>query len=350
MTKAVYLKHRLEFLVPSGTSRGVLKSKDSWFVILHDGERGTTGIGECSLIPGLSPDPLDRFEEILGSCCHRFEISGDIEGPELNEFPAIRFGFETAERDLRSGGSRILFKSEFTRGKSGIPINGLIWMGKKDEMLRQVSRKIEEGFRVLKLKVGAIEFQDELDILKHIRTTFTGRDLQIRVDANGAWTAEEALERMKRLSEFVLHSIEQPIPAGNWQEMAALCEKSPLAVALDEELIGIYRAQSKRELLETIRPRFIILKPTLLGGLKASEDWISHAEKTGTGWWITSALESNIALNAIAQWTYSTGNRMYQGLGTGQIFKNNIASPLEVIEGKLWYQPGKNWNLSPLKL
>lgn len=346
MLKATVTKHSLIFKQAGGTSRGVLHEKPSWFLkVFDDKNPEVLGIGECSIIPHLSPDNLKEIESIL------YNISKDVSafrGADLIEFPAVQFGLETALLDLKNKGQRILFPSEFTnRGKS-IDINGLIWMGSKKFMRTQVTEKIENGFKCIKLKIGALNFEDEIEILKEIRKNFNAETIELRVDANGAFAPDEALEKLKRLSDFQIHSIEQPINIGQFKKMAELCRITPLPIALDEELIGISDFAKKQKLLETIQPQYLILKPSLLGGLKKSEEWISLAEKHKIGWWVTSALESNIGLNAIAQWTYQLNNPMPQGLGTGKLFINNIPSPLNIKNAKLIYQPKINWNLNSI--
>ncbi len=337
---ATWKKYTLNFKRPSGTSRGVLTAKDSYIIGLS--KNGLTGIGECSLIKGLSPDPTDRMEDVLDSVCQASGEGRDFHEVDLGEFPSIRFGLEMALRDLEVGDHR-LFDTPFSRGDSGIPVNGLVWMGDKAFMKAQIKTKISDGFRCIKIKIGAIDFDEEIDLLKYIRSQFNADDIEIRVDANGAFTPEEAMDKLERLSVFDLHSIEQPIRQGQIDEMARLCAKSPLPIALDEELIGVH-GNAKAVLIDAIKPQYIILKPSLLGGWKASAEWIDIAKQWGIGWWVTSALESNIGLNAIAQWTATLDTTMYQGLGTGQLFTNNIPSPLNIRDGKLFYS-GK-WNLS----
>ncbi|MGB7786581.1 MAG: o-succinylbenzoate synthase, partial [Salinimicrobium sp.] len=236
--------------------------------------------------------------------------------------------------------------SEFTRGNKAIPINGLVWMGEERFMKEQIIQKIEQGFSCIKLKIGAIDFETEIGLLKYIRKEFSSEEIEIRVDANGAFSASEAMEKLKKLSELELHSIEQPVKQGQWELMAQLCEKTPLPIALDEELIGITGVTKKQELLQTIKPQYLIFKPSLIGGFRGTDEWISLAEKQKTGWWITSALESNVGLNAIAQYTFSTNNPMPQGLGTGGLYTNNFEAPLEVEKGHLWYRPKQEWKFN----
>ncbi len=347
MLKCDYIKIPLKFLHPAGTSRGVLYEKDSWFVRVTDpGNPGLSGIGECSLIPGLSPDSIFSFEQQLKAVCEAMETSDPL---DLTAFPSIRFGLETALRDLEQGGKRLLYPSGFTAGTTGIPINGLIWMGNKPEMLSRIARKLDQGFTILKMKVGALRFDDELEILRALRKEHPTSRLELRLDANGAWQPDEALEKLKQLSKFGIHSVEQPIPTGTPEAMAHICTNSPIPIALDEELIGVQATEQKEQLLATIEPQYIILKPSLLGGVSASKEWIGLAEKQGTGWWVTSALESNIGLNAIAQWTATLNTNLPQGLGTGSLFANNVPSPLTVTDSRLFYRPEKTWNLSTLR-
>ncbi|GIJ96095.1 o-succinylbenzoate synthase [Capnocytophaga stomatis] len=339
--KAFYKKHILDFKRPSGTSRGVLTQKETYFLTITDGEK--QGIGECGLLKTLSFDDRPDYEDTLQWVCDNISLGEEYLLEKLPEFPSIQFGVEQAFRSLISDNEYILFASDFTLGKASIPINGLIWMGSPEFMKSQIKEKLEQGFRCIKMKIGAIAFEQEYEILKNLRKEFSVQDIEIRVDANGAFSAEEALEKLKRLSELELHSIEQPIKANQIEKMAELCQKTPLPIALDEELIGVILFSDKKRLLEAINPQYIIIKPSLLGGYKNSEEWISLAEKQNIGWWITSALESNIGLNAIAQWTFSLNNPMPQGLGTGALYTNNIASPLSVQKGFLEYNPNINW-------
>lgn len=334
----------LDFKRPSGTSRGILTKKEAWFVhIWNDKNPEVKGIGECSIIRGLSPDDRDNYEEKIQEVCDHINQIEDYLADELIEWPSIYFGFEMALKDLANGGKRLLFNSDFTESEAKIPINGLVWMGDRAYMQEQVQEKIDTGYNCIKLKIGAINFQEELEILKSIREKFNSEQIEIRVDANGAFHPDEAMEKLKALSKFDLHSIEQPIKAGNWEAMANLCKETPLPIALDEELIGIYKLEDKIKLIKQIQPQYIILKPSLLGGFKGSQEWIDIAKAEGILWWMTSALESNIGLNAIAQWAYTLNNPMPQGLGTGQLFTNNIESPLEVSKGYLIYNQSKKW-------
>ena len=341
---ANYKKHTLNFKQASGTSRGVLKTKETWIITMNS--NGKEGIGECGMFKGLSVDDRPDFEAKLQWACNNVHLGLETLINELIEFPSIQFGMEMAFQSLESDNKFELFPSEFTKGNASIPINGLIWMGSEAFMKQQIKDKIEAGFNCIKMKIGAIDFQTEIDLLKSIRKEFNSKDIELRVDANGAFTPNEALEKLKRLSEFDLHSIEQPIKQGQINAMAKLCEVTPLPIALDEELIGIFGVTKKLELLQTIRPQYIILKPTLIGGFQGSDTWIGSAENKNIRWWITSALESNIGLNAIAQYTYKQKSKMPQGLGTGSLFTNNFESPLYVSKGHLHYDKNKNWEIN----
>ncbi|HHH54398.1 MAG TPA: o-succinylbenzoate synthase [Bacteroidetes bacterium] len=337
-------KKNLVFKFPAGTSRGILKVKPSWYFILKDTNLPTKEfVGECGLLPNLSIDDRQGYEIFLNKITERINDSQNLDSiDDLTGWPSIRFGLEMLKLDYHSG-NRILFSTPFTEGKYSIPINGLIWMGEKKFMYNQIKNKLEEGWKCIKIKIGAINFNEELSLLKYIRNQFSASDIEIRVDANGAFNFNNALEKLKRLSEFDLHSIEQPIKQGQIEEMSRLCEITPLPIALDEELIGINKIEDKYNLLNTIKPQFIILKPSLTGGIEASQEWIDVAKKLKIGYWVTSALESNIGLNAIAQWAATLDKDIIHGLGTGQIYTNNIDSPLEVNKGYLLYNPNSKW-------
>lgn len=325
----------LHFRQPAGTSRGVYTTRRVWYLHLtSDSQPGREGIGECAPLPNLSCDDLPHYEQLLSSLCQEAAQSG-IDYERLRPYPSILFGLETAFRHFERG-TASLWDTPFSRGEQGIPINGLIWMGSYTQMLAQIEAKMQAGFRCIKLKIGAIHFEEELSLLKMIRRHFSAKEIELRVDANGAFSPAEALEKLQRLSELDLHSIEQPIRAGQWDSMARLSQLSPLPIALDEELIGVHSTSRKKELLETIHPQYIILKPSLHGGLRGSQEWIAAASQLGIGWWITSALESNIGLNAIAQWCATLHNPLPQGLGTGALFTDNIPMPLEVRGDELW--------------
>ncbi len=338
------------FKQPAGTSRGVLAQKEVFYLLFSDKETGKSGIGEIAPIPKLSPDATAGLEDKVKELVAKINVGEEIVESELYGFPAIRFGYESAMKGLGSVSPILPYPSGFTAGEKGIPINGLVWMGNKEFMLGQVEEKLAAGFSCLKLKIGAIDFESEMDILRSIRKRFTKSQLEIRVDANGAFPADKALSVLKELVAFELHSIEQPIKAGQIKEMKKLCAETSLPIALDEELIGISKLSEKKKLLDEICPQYIILKPTLTGGIKASEEWIGLAEERGIGWWVTSALESNIGLNAIAQWTATLGTTNFQGLGTGALFTNNIDSPLHVTKGYILYNPEGKWDLEKLGL
>lgn len=344
MITASYKQYILNFKQPSGTSRGVLKTKETWFIILQEGTK--QGIGECGIFRGLSIDDRPDYEDKLEWTCNNIHLGLDSLLEELITFPSIQFGLEMAFMSLSAENKFELFPSAYTKSNDSIPINGLIWMGSETFMKQQIKEKIDAGFRCIKMKIGAIDFQTEINLLKSIRKEFTSTDMELRVDANGAFSVSEALEKLKILSEFNLHSIEQPIKQGQIEDMAILCEQTPLPIALDEDLIGIFDVTQKDVLLQTIKPQYIILKPSLVGGFKSGDEWIEIAEKQHIGWWITSALESNIGLNAIAQYTYVKDNNIPQGLGTGGLFTNNFDSPLVVKNGTLQYDNLKTWTFN----
>lgn len=344
MIKAVYKKYILNFKNPSGTSRGVLRTKETWFILLE--KNGKTGIGETGLFRGLSIDDVSNYEEKLIWVCKNINLRLDFLLKECIEFPSIQFGLEQAFLSLESTDKFNLFPSDFTKGNSAIAINGLVWMGDKQFMKSQIQEKLETGFSCIKMKIGAIDFNTEIMLLKSIRKEFSSNEIELRVDANGAFKPENALDKLKILSELDIHSIEQPIKQGQLQEMAFLCENTPLPIALDEELIGVFSSEEKKKVLATVKPQFIILKPSLVGGFSGSKEWIDLAESKNIKWWITSALESNIGLNAIAQFTHSLKNELPQGLGTGGLFTNNFESPLEVKNGTLHYNTSRKWNFN----
>jgi len=333
--KASFKKYTLKFKQASGTSRGVYTTRDTWFISLSDGTN--TGIGECAPLPDLSIESLTKMSSKLLQVCEEIGYFSSFPD-ELNAWPSIQFGLETALVDLKNGGNQILFPSSFTGGEEGIPINGLIWMGTPEFMKQQIRAKLDAGFRCIKLKIGSLDFKTEFELLKGIRKEFSADEITLRVDANGAYSFKMAQEHLKRLADLQIHSIEQPIEAGQWNEMAELCRQSPVPIGLDEELIGISGRIEMQKLLETIQPAYLILKPSLHGGFSGCEKWIEMAEKYNSGWWITSALESNIGLNAIAQWTFQLNPIGEQGLGTGQLFTNNIPSPLEIEGDHLWFR------------
>ena len=340
--KASYHQYMLDFKRPSGTSRGILTQKETWFLILE--HNGKMGVGECGLLRGLSIDDRPDYEEKLNWVCKNIHLGEEQLWNKTIEFPSIQFGIEMAFKSLESKKPFELFPSDFTNSKASILINGLVWMGDEAFIKQQIQEKIEQGFKCIKLKIGAINFDKELAILRSIRANFSPNQMEIRVDANGAFSLYTALDKLYQLNEFKLHSIEQPIAKNNTDMMAELCKKTPFPIALDEELIGVFSKQEKQDLLTKIQPQFIILKPSFVGGFRGTNEWIAIAEKLNIGWWITSALESNIGLNAIAQWTYLKNNKMPQGLGTGALYTNNFECPLKVLNGKLGYDKNVKWN------
>lgn len=346
-----YCKRTLVFNFDAGTSRGVLRTKDVfWVKAFHLDRPELVGWGEAAPLVKLSLDDREDFEEILRMTLLKMtDVSWkDDETGMLNqleklipfELPSIRFALETAILDLKNGGEKRVLGSDFHTGKKAIPINGLIWMGKKEFMLDQIQEKLAQGFQCIKMKIGAIDFHQELNLLSFIRSRYSKDQITLRVDANGAFTPKDAPSKLRELAQYDLHSIEQPIAAGNRDAMKQLCKTTPLPIALDEELIGV---KDKAELLEEIQPQHIILKPTLLGGILETREWITHAEAQNIGWWMTSALESNIGLNAIAQLADSLDASVPQGLGTGKLYRNNLQSPLDVHKGMIRYNPINPW-------
>ena len=323
--KATYHKYILNFKRPSGTSRGVMTEKETWFIVLE--QDGKKGIGECGILRGLSIDDRPDYEEKLQWTCDNIQLEKD----------------QLWEALLVSESPFLLFPSDFTNGAKSILINGLVWMGEEAFMKQQIEEKLAQGFTCIKLKIGAIDFDKELQLLRFIREHFTPEQVEIRVDANGAFNEISALDKLTQLSEFKLHSIEQPIQKNNTDSMAELCKITPFPIALDEELIGVFSLAEKEQLLLKIKPQYIILKPSFIGGFRGTQEWISLAKKHKIGWWVTSALESNIGLNAIAQWTFLQHNLMPQGLGTGALFTNNFDCPLQVLQGQLWYKKELDW-------
>lgn len=340
---AKYTKLLLHFKRPSGTSRGILKNKEAWFITLFEGDK--TGIGECGMLRGLSIDDRPDFESKLKWACDNIHLGLEILYNELTAFPSIQFGLEQAFLSLKGRSPFLLFPSAFTEGTSNIQINGLIWMGGEAYMKQQIREKLDQGFACIKMKIGALDFETELSLLKSVRQEFTANEVELRVDANGAFDAKPALEKLNRLAVHQLHSIEQPIKPGQFEEMSRLCEHSPIPIALDEELIGVFDKTKKKELLKTIKPQYVILKPSFIGGYKGALEWIDLAVDQNTAWWITSALESNIGLNAIAQWTFLLKNTMPQGLGTGSLYTNNFLSPLRAENGILRYETNTAWQV-----
>ncbi len=344
--KAHFKKYILNFKRPSGTSRGVMTEKETWFLIIEN--KGKLGIGECGVLRGLSYDDRSGYSDQLEWVCNNINLGKDQLWEQLKEWPSIQFGVEQAFLSLESNDPMLLFPNDFTNGLESIPINGLVWMGTSDFMKQQIDEKLQDGFQCVKLKIGAIDFEEELRLIRYIRAHFSAEKIEIRVDANGGFNSSNALDRLNQLSEFNLHSIEQPIKQRQYDSMADLCLKTKVPIALDEELIGVINYRDKENLLEKIRPQYIILKPSLIGGFKGAEEWIEIADKLNIGWWVTSALESNVGLNAIAQWTFTLQNPLPQGLGTGALYTNNFQSPLIVKNGHLWYDVESNWNYNHL--
>ncbi len=320
--------------------------KETYFIKLWNEDNPSVyGVGECALFRGLGADDLPDYENRLAELCRAVNQGRDVCFPE---YSSIRFGYETAMRDLENGGKRTIYPSSWVDGKSETTINGLVWMGTFDEMYNRIDEKLSQGFRCVKLKVGGIDFNRELELLEHIRECFPVDCLELRLDANGAFSSDDALSKLQQLSVFGIHSIEQPIKAGQWEEMSRVCKGSPIPVALDEELIGIESVEQKEQMLRIVSPRYIILKPALCGGFSGADEWIAVAENLNIGWWATSALESDIGLNAIAQWVAAKNPDMPQGLGTGQLYLNNFVSPLVQTRDVLQYNPEKQWNFPTL--
>ena len=320
-----------------------MTEKETWFIILE--KEGKKGIGECGILRGLSADDRPDYEAKLRWTCDNIQLDENQLWEALIEFPSIQFGVEMAFQSLESETPFLLFPSAFTNGEKSININGLVWMGEESFMKQQIEEKLADGFRCVKLKIGAIDFDKELQLLGYIRQHFSPEQVEIRVDANGAFDTTLALDKLNQLAGFKLHSVEQPIQKNHTDRMAELCRITPIPIALDEELIGVFSMEEKEALLQKIRPQYIILKPSFVGGFRGTKEWITLAEKLHIGWWITSALESNIGLNAIAQWTFLQQNPMPQGLGTGALYTNNFDCPLQVSEGQLWYKKELDWEL-----
>jgi len=342
--KASWHKYTLQFKFDARTSRGKISTHHAYYIKLWDSEnRELIGIGEAAPLQNLSIDYRPDFEFFLDKFTSNLGVWND---DQLSAFPSIKFALETAILDLKNGGHKMIFNNDFFHGNKPIPINGLVWMADKATMRKEIKEKIADGFTTIKLKIGAIDFEDELDLLRGIRKEFSSSEIIIRLDANGAFDIKTAIEKLNALVAYSIHSVEQPIKQGQKYAMAELCAKTPIPIALDEELIGVYFIEDKIKLLQTIKPQYIILKPTLIGGLKASKEWIEIAEKMNIDWWITSALESNIGLSAIAQFASTFDNPLPQGLGTGGLYSNNIDSPLQVSRGKLVYNSKNKWGKS----
>lgn len=349
MLKADVQKYTLKFKKPAGTSRGTYTLRESWFIRLYDREHPhLCGFGECAPLPGLSPEYNRCYEKTLQQLCSEINQYDQWLSEKLKGHSSIKTGLETALWDYKANGSKFFFDNGFCRGENGIPINGLIWIGSISFMKNQILEKIAAGYRCLKLKIGTLDFQAELDLIREIRKQYSPEDMEIRVDANGAFSTDEVEGRLNALAALGIHSIEQPIKPGQWSQLASLCRNSPLPIALDEELIGVDDLGEKDRLIHEIRPTYLVLKPSLHGGFSGCQEWIQAAESAGVGWWVTSALESNIGLNAIAQWTSTLNNPLPQGLGTGQLFENNFTAPLYIQNAKLWVNPSGGFDLSGL--
>jgi o-succinylbenzoate synthase len=341
--KAYFKRYILKFKSPGRTSRGVLTEKETWFLYLTDGNK--TGVGECGLFRGLSVDDRPDYEDQLKGLCDLINQNQMVSLASLQAFPSIQMGYEMALLSLQSEDPYLIYPSGFVRGEEKIRINGLVWMGELSFMKTQIDDIIDQGFDCIKLKIGTLDFNQELSLLSGVRKYYDSEQIMLKVDANGAFSPSEAPNKLKALSELDIHSIEQPIKAGQVDAMHQLCVNSPIPIALDEELIGVIDTKDRKLLLDAIMPQYLILKPSLLGGFKSCEHWIDLAEQRSIGWWVTSALESNIGLNAISQWTYSLGVNSHQGLGTGGLFTNNFDSPLEVRQGYLTYNSNQNWEM-----
>jgi o-succinylbenzoate synthase len=341
--KAYFKRYILKFKSPGRTSRGVLTEKETWFLYLTDGNK--TGVGECGLFRGLSVDDRPDYEDQLKGLCDLINQNQMVSLASLQAFPSIQMGYEMALLSLQSEDPYLIYPSGFVRGEEKIRINGLVWMGELSFMKTQIDDIIDQGFDCIKLKIGTLDFNQELSLLSGVRKYYDSEQIMLKVDANGAFSPSEAPNKLKALSELDIHSIEQPIKAGQVDAMHQLCVNSPIPIALDEELIGVIDTKDRKLLLDAIMPQYLILKPSLLGGFKSCEHWIDLAEQRSIGWWVTSALESNVGLNAISQWTYSLGVNSHQGLGTGGLFTNNFDSPLEVRQGYLTYNSNQNWEM-----
>lgn len=338
--KATWEKHDLIFKRPAKTSRETFKTKDTYLLKVGFEGEDYKGLGECSPLWTLSIDPKDIYTQKLDWICANINNwKSWLYSEELNAYPSIQFGVETALLDLQNGGNQIIFPSDFTAGDKSIEINGLIWMGDYDYMGQQIEEKIASGFKCVKLKIGAIDWEQEKELLKSIRSRFSAEDIELRVDANGAFSPDTAMKKLEVLAELGIHSIEQPIMAGQFKRMSELCSQTPTPIALDEELIGVKTYAEKDVLLKQIQPQYIILKPSLIGGIKSCNEWIKIAEEQNIGWWATSALEGNVGLNAIAQFVFQTGNKMPQGLGTGQLFESNFFAPIKLNGNKIVFLP-----------
>lgn len=344
--KLQFAPYKLQFKEPAGTSRGVMTEKLTAFLrIFDEKDPEHFGIGEAAIFPGLSPEADERYFYKMVELVTNVKLGIPT---DLSHFPSIQAGFEQAIRDFSSGCKGIYFDSPFIWGKESIEINGLVWMGDFDEMLQRLESKLKEGFHCIKIKIGAIDWKKELELISKIREIAPSGEVQIRVDANGAFSSSDVMHRLEELAPYDIHSIEQPVRQGQIELMHRICQQSPIPVALDEELIGKFKFEEKTALLDAVNPRFIVLKPSLIGGFSGSEEWIAAASEREIGWWITSALESNIGLNAIAQWVAILDTKMAQGLGTGELYLNNFASPIFRENDRLYYDPGHSLDRNEL--
>lgn len=346
MIAARWIEHTLQPRFELGTSKGAINARTVWYLLAWDTERPeVVGIGEAALFPGHSKEfPADVKTKLIELCADTHDWQRRLT-TDLVDVPSVRFAVEQCLRDLEVSGTKQLFPSPFLLGHQHIPINGLVWMGDKATMKQRIREQIEKGFTTVKMKIGAIGIDDELDLLRSVRKEFGPDDITLRVDANGAFGPRDAMNVLNRLADMQVHSIEQPVHAGLYELMAELCEHSPVPIALDEDLIGLNTRDAKVDLLDNVKPQYIVIKPSLVGGWAATQEWIDLAKARGIGWWITSALESSIGLNAIAQFTATLGVDMPQGLGTGSVYANNIASPLIAEHGMLRYRPEVAWDL-----
>jgi o-succinylbenzoate synthase len=330
-------KHELKFKVPAKTSRNVFTTRGIFLITLRNTQTGQEGIGEASPLSLLSVDDVPDYQVVLEKKLQEFCEVGLLDSLSLDSYPSIRFGIETALLNMSADNEEVIFNSDFTARKKSIPINGLVWMNDSAKMYDEAIQKIQAGFDVIKIKVGALDFDEECRLLESIRKQFSAFKITLRVDANGAFSPNDALEKLNELKRFDLHSIEQPIASGQWDWMQKLCAESPIDIALDEELIGLNVHEEANKMIKYIHPKYLILKPNLIGGLSISDEWIKWAHKHNLGWWATSALESNVGLNAIAQWVSTYQNPLHQGLGTGSLFTNNFSSRLKIERGQMQY-------------
>jgi o-succinylbenzoate synthase len=346
MLRVAYTPYTLQFKRPAATSRGALSSRLIYLLRAWETETpDVAGWGECGPLPQLSRDDWPDFADALREVCDVVN-AGYMPAPgDPVDLPSIAFGLEMALRDLQMGGRRQLWSTAFSRGEATLPTHGLIWIDTAEGLLRQVEAKIAAGFRVIKLKVGALPFAEEIALLRTVRRQHPAGSIELRLDANGAWSRTEAMACLEQLAPLAIAFVEQPIAAGQWPALAEICHNSPVPIALDEELIPIDGDEQGRRLLDIVQPQHLILKPALLGGFGRCESWIAEAEARGIGWWINSLLESNLGLNAICQWTSAVGGDRVHGLGTGGLFANNFSSPLQLADARLMLRPELPWDL-----